>query len=78
MYWDIKKQFKVRDILALFRERGAGIRETSSNIHRLLDQRETLITPWGTKVTPCGGGWYHIGGYSFDGSDVQRTIDALG
>jgi hypothetical protein len=70
---DKKIQVKKEQILKAF---GRG--EISDNIKALLfKDGETLCTPFGTKISTIGGGWFHIGSYSWDGSDMTRTLEAI-
>ena len=59
-------------------KRAFGRGEVSLRIRTLLmKDGETICTPNGTKVSYLGGGWYHIGGYSWDGSDTEQTLEAI-
>ena len=34
-------------------------------------RRAENLLPTGAKLIPLGGGWYHILGYAWDGSDIK-------
>ena len=42
-----------------------------------LNAGEGILTKTGAKLYGCGGGWYRVSGYAFDGRDVREVVDMI-